>query len=341
MQTNSSAKSAILALILVLTVIGSWELYLRHKGIKPDYDDDAELWADKRAMVYEPSDKATVFIGSSRIKYDLDIPTWESITRTHAIQLAMVGSSPRLLFDDLANDPNFKGKLIVDVTEVLFFTYEPFVMKSPEEGINFYKKRTPAQKASFALDAMLESKLAFLNQDYFSLNALLDQLHVPDRPKVYAGLDFPLDFETTGFNRQTKMTDKFVADTNLQNQVKGIWAMLPKILTKPPLRGKDLEDDIQLVKNDVDKIRARGGDVIFVRTPSNPPFFTGENMAYPRNMGWDKILSVTQCKGIYFADYPELDHFKCPELSHLKPQDAVLYTKGIIHILETEKGWKF
>ena len=72
-------------------------------------------------MVYESKDKATVFIGSSRIKFDLDIPTWESLTGNHAIQLANVGSSPRPVMEDLANDPNFKGRLVVDVTEGLFF----------------------------------------------------------------------------------------------------------------------------------------------------------------------------------------------------------------------------
>lgn len=41
-----------------------------------------------------PPDKSTVFIGSSRIKFDLDIDTWEGITGDHAIQLACVGSTP-------------------------------------------------------------------------------------------------------------------------------------------------------------------------------------------------------------------------------------------------------
>src|SRR5471030_1681209 len=122
MQTHMPAKSAVFALIIVLTFLVSWELYLRHKGATPDYDDGPELWAHTRAMVYEPADKATVFIGSSRIKYDLDIATWENLTKTHAIQLAMVGSSPRHFLTDLAADTGFKGNLVVDVTEILFFS---------------------------------------------------------------------------------------------------------------------------------------------------------------------------------------------------------------------------
>ena len=59
-----SFKSALLALAIVLTFVISWELYIRHKGVVLDYDDGPELWSNNRAMVYEPADKATVFIGS-------------------------------------------------------------------------------------------------------------------------------------------------------------------------------------------------------------------------------------------------------------------------------------
>src|SRR6202008_3415119 len=101
MQKQLSGKSAIFAVLVVLVFFGSLELYLRHRGVKPDFDDSPELWAHTRARVYEPADKTTVFIGSSRIKYDLDIPTWKNLTGTDAIQLAMTGSTPRPLLADL------------------------------------------------------------------------------------------------------------------------------------------------------------------------------------------------------------------------------------------------
>jgi len=61
--------------VLVIVFVVSWEGYLRSKGHAITYDEGKELWADKRARVYESPDKTTVFIGSSRIKYDLDIDT--------------------------------------------------------------------------------------------------------------------------------------------------------------------------------------------------------------------------------------------------------------------------
>jgi len=336
MRTPKPLNLIVLTLVLVVGAAVCWELFLRGKGLKPDFDDSPELWADKRARVYQPADKTTVFIGSSRIKYDLDVDTWQNITGTNAIQLAMVGSSPRTILSDLANDPNFKGNLVVDVTEILFFNPAPQVNLTPNEAINYYHKRTPAQKASFELDKMLEPRLVMLDKDFYSLNGLLDHLYVPNRDGVYAGLDFPIGFHHTLFSRQNKMTDSFLADTARINKVRRIWGGLARLKTDPPVSGKALDAILSSVKHDVDQIRAKGGTVLFLRTPSSGPFFMGEKMGYPKEKYWDKLLATTQCKGIYFGDHASLSNLTCPEFSHLNPHDAVLYTKGIIDILKKE-----
>jgi len=341
MEGKNLLKAGILTVVLVTASLVSWELYLRNKGITIAYDDGQELWSDKRAMVYEPADKATVFIGSSRHKYDLDIETWKSITGDKPVQLAMEGQSPLPVLDDLANDKNFNGKLVVDVTEILFFSTDPHNITEPKNRIDYYKKRTPAQRFSFAVNHVLESKLVFLDKDYFSLNALLDELKIPKRKGVF-GLpcNCPKDFGMITFDRQNLMTDKFLVDTILQNQVKGLWIFYAKTSTEPPAAGTKLDSILAKVKADCDKIVARGGKIIFVRSPSSGPFLMGEKMGYPREKYWDRLLSVTNLPGIYFEDYPAIAHFECPEFSHLKPSDAVAYTKNLIQILE-QKGWSF
>lgn len=341
MKTTSLAKAGILTLVLVIIAVASWEMYVRSKGFDTTYDDNPALWADKRAMIYEPADKATVFIGSSRIKFDLDIPLWEKTTGDHAIQLACVGSSPRPVLDELANDPRFKGKLVIDVTEILFFSLSPNSTERPDENIKYFKDRTPAQRASFKVNELLESQFAFLDKERLSLNAKLDELRIPNRKGVFQFPIFPGDFGRVRFNRQEFMTEKFVADTNLQNQVKGIWDFFRKMGKDPPVSGGKLDSIITSVKTSVDKIRARGGQVIFVRTPSSGGFLMGEKMGYPREKYWDRLLAETKCAGIHFQDYPAIDHFECPELSHLKQSDAKIFTENFIKILHDEKGWAF
>src|SRR4030095_12050944 len=94
MESNSLSKSALLMFVLVLASLVAWEVHLRKMGVTRTYDDGGPLWSDKRTQVYQSPDKATVFIGASRIKFDLDIPTWKSLTGTDAVQLACVGSNP-------------------------------------------------------------------------------------------------------------------------------------------------------------------------------------------------------------------------------------------------------
>jgi hypothetical protein len=341
MNTSSLVKAGILTLVLVITAVVSWELYLRNKGFETTYLDDPALWSHNRDMVYEPADKATVFIGSSRIKFDLDIPTWESITGNHAIQLACVGSNPIPLLEDLANDKNFKGRLIVDVTEGLFFSTAPPNARRPVENMKYFKERTPAQRASFHINHLLESQFVFLDKEWNSLNARLENLSIADRKGIYNFKGFPPGFGRVNFDRQEYMTDKFSADTVEQNKVKAIWDVFRQMSKDPPASGAKLDSILNRVKLAVDKIKARGGEVLFVRTPSSGPYYSmGESKAFPREKYWDRVLAVTNCTGIHFKDYPPIADFICPEFSHLSRADAIVFTKNLINILQ-EKGWVF
>lgn len=341
MNNPSLVKASILTLILVLASVVSWEYYLRSKGFETSFYDDPSLWAHNRDMVYEPSDKATVFIGSSRIKFDLDIDTWQNITGDHAIQLACVGSTPVPILENLANDKDFKGKLVVDVTEGLFFSTSPGNSRRPNANMKYFKERTPSQRVGFHINHILESQFVFLDKEWLSMNEYLEKLHMANRPGVKHFPGFPSDFGRVKFNRQEYMTDKFAADTNLRNIVKGIWVSFRKESKEPPASGPKLDSIFNVVKTAVDKIRARGGQVLFVRTPSSGGFLMGEKMGFPREKYWDRLLGVTQCPGIHFADYPAIDHFDCPENSHLSLSQAVVFTKNFIKILNEEKGWNF
>lgn len=333
-------KAGVLAIILISATLFSWEVYLRQQGRGVSYDDGGSLWSDKRKQVYEPKEKSTVFIGSSRIKYDLDIPTWQNATGNHAIQLANVGSSPRIMLDDLAADTNFKGRLVIDVTEFLFFAPAPYVDKTPAENLEYYKHETPAQKFSFAVNKLLEAKLRFIDKEEYSLNALLASTQIPNRANVYEFPDFPAGFTPVTFDRQSYMTTDFANDTNQLNQVKMVWGMFGKMAEQmPPATDAQIDSVMTSVKVACDKIKARGGEVIFIRTPSSGPLLAMERMAFPKEKFWNKLLAVTGCEGIHFDDYPATATFECPEFSHLNVPQAISFTKSLITILRS-KGWQ-
>jgi hypothetical protein len=339
MQPSHFLRAGLMALLIALITMLSWEIHLRHKGFRIIYDDNEALWASKRAMVYEPRDRASVFIGASRIKYDLDIPTWEAITGTRAIQLANVGSTPRGILKDLADDPEFKGNLIIDITEGIFFSEVAFYDWKTNKKIAYFKNETPTQRFSFEVDHLLESKFVFLDQDNFSINAMMDNLRPPPRPGVFPGLYFPFGFTPVSFDRQSYMTPGFVADTNQHNAVKAIWSY--GLNNKREELPKDRMDAIfNSVNRDVNKIKSRGGQVIFIRPPSTGLFWEVESKGFPRTAYWERLLTLTGCEGIHFKDYPATANLNCPEWSHLTPADAATYTKELVAALR-EKGWSF
>ena len=342
MNEKSLFKSAILTLVIVVTVVLSFEIYLRNKGVIIDYDDGPPLWANNRVMVDEPSDKAIVFIGSSRIKYDLDQATWNSLTKIRPIQLAIEGNCPRPVLEDLANDPNFKGKLVIDVTEGLFFSMAPPNMESSVENAKYFHDRTPAQRASFELNKILESQFVFLNKDYYSLNANLESLELKSRPGVFMMPLFPMNFSRTTFERQEYMNDAFLASPAEINQVKGNWVFFAKMeMSGPPTPPQAYDAIFKSVKENINKIKARGGEVVFVRTPSSGGYYKGESIEFPRAKFWDRLLKETDCPGIHFMDYQAMNHFDCPEFSHLKLSDAVLFTKAFFNELSKQEGFTY
>jgi len=341
-MTNSSLRNAaIFALVSLLVFFSFWEYYLRatHNGLS--YDDGPELWTQKRSEVYLPSDKATVFIGSSRHKYDIDIPTWESITGERAIQLAFEGTSPMPALDDLASDSLFKGKLVIDVTEGLLFNTSPYNMERLTKSIAYRKKITPAQRFGFEVNHLFESQLVFLDRDFYSLTAMIKRSGIiPPREGVMEEPMFPVEFGRVSFDRQDRMTDRFVKDTTLRNKVKNIWVFFSKMAMKePPPSQKAIDSIFMVIKTDVDKINARGGRVLFVRSPSSGPYWGAEQHVFPREKLWNRILAMTGSPGIHFTDYPSLANFQCPEFSHLSPADAIVYTRNLLSVMDQQKVW--
>ncbi|MEP6712952.1 MAG: hypothetical protein ABJA37_11070 [Ferruginibacter sp.] len=342
MENKNLAKAGISVLILVTTFLISWEAYWRGNNFPASYNDDASFWSTKRREVYKPADEATIFIGSSRIKYDLDISTWEKLTGEKAIQLAMVGTSPRPLLDDLAQDKKFNGKLIIDVTEGLFFgRNKKRTEKSAVEGVEYYKKWTPAQKFSATVNNFLESEFVFLDKDKFGLNELISELGNPKRKGVFERPHFPKGFGNTNSQRQSYMAESFLNDTSQQKRQQQNWMITGGASDKTPaIKGDTLEIVFRQVKAAIDNIRARGGKVLFVRTPSSGTYWQTEQLVYPREKYWDALLAYTNTPGIYFKDYPETASLTCPEWSHLKPADAILFTENFVRFVQ-QKGWTF
>lgn len=339
MKTPHYQKAAWLTLALVLTFVVGWELFWRSQHLTLSYNEDESMWANKRKMIYGGSPARLVVIGSSRIKFALDLATWERITGEKPVQLAMEGASPRPMLTDLGNDPDFKGTLLIDVTEGLFFTPTgSFPEKEATKRVKAYPNWSLSQQISFQINRVAEANLLFLDNENLALTPLLNLLPIPARPGAWGGPKFPREFAVVDADRQTKMTDAFVADTALQNQVKGTWLDIGAHSPKKAIGGPPLLDILNETKHAIDQIRARGGRVLFIRTPSDGPYWEGEKQLFPRTLYWDRLLAHTQTPGIYFADYSDLSRYRCPEWSHLTPTDAIRFTEALVPVIEQKMG---
>jgi hypothetical protein len=93
------------------------------------------------------------------------------------------------------------------------------------------------------------------------------------------------------------------------------------------------------VRNSVEMIRARGGDVVFIRPPSTGAYYEREQRNTPRARTWDRLLLEAGVFGIHFEDYAEMRDLEPPELSHLTREDAARFTRAYVEVLRQRYVW--
>ena len=315
-----------------------WEMMVWTKGYRPTLNDTEDLWASRRAIVDKEPER-TVLIGSSRMLFDFDMDEYEKVMNDRPLQLSTVGTNPGLYLEDLANHPEYKGTVIVGVVPGLYFAPGGPPVKSPTNHLKRFREWSPTQRASHQLAMILENRLAFINQDDLTLTQLLLKLKLPDRAGVKSPPELPPYFHEINEERQAGMTQLAATDKNLQHRIQQIW--LPLFTPPPAKKGVNHDEHMANIKKSadkiledtkarVDKIRAKGGDVIFLRLPSTGELREVENKFTPRKDYWDRLLEATGAPGIHFEDHKELQGFNCPEWSHLNQRDSTEFTRRLM-----------
>lgn len=121
MKTQAVTRASFLSLAIILACAATWGGFWRSQGFVPSPEDDKLDWLENPREVYQPVDSATVFIGAPHSRATIDQQAWRQLTGERVVPLARAGTSPLQVLRDLAADPYFNGKLIVAVTEPLFF----------------------------------------------------------------------------------------------------------------------------------------------------------------------------------------------------------------------------
>jgi hypothetical protein len=338
-----------ITVIVVLVVIAAacaWEFYCRSIGYGPTLNDNEDLWTLTRQRVQPES---VVIIGDSRGWYDLDLDELQKGLGKRPVQLAMGGGCGYPVLADLANDKTFHGTIICSFVPRIFFAPPGTPpMERGEKAVRRSHTQTPAQRASQYLAMPLEEHVAFLKQEELTLDDLLKRLPIRNRPGALVPPRGPPYFGTLDRERRARMIEECARPgSELQKRIQRIWLPLftppppPSYIPKDVFMAK-MKDAIEKRFRDtiaaVEKLRARGGKIVFVRLPVSGGLKALEDKTTPRNQTWDPLLKSTGAPGIYFEDFPELAGFNCPEWSHLSAGDSVEFSKRLVPHLRAALG---
>jgi len=329
-------SSFIIAISLSLLGLASWEYYWRSQGYSPNLNDDKTLWAVQRAKVDKATGNEVLILGSSRAYFDIQLEEFERLTGKKPVQLASTGSSPLPIFNDIVENTDFNGTIIVGVTPGLFFstTYpgaSPW--KRPQSKVDRARDLTYAQLMNFYLSIPLQQNLVFISADEeewaddVDLKSLLRRIKIgnrtgaPQQPPFY-------NFGDVTTDRNMSMTHRASSDTAFANTIIKVWHFFGKGAPPP-----DKESTTNYFIKDVQKFIAKGGNLVLVRFPSSGGTRIAENMGLPKEQFWDYLLTTSKIKGYHFEDYQQLKDFTCPEESHLSAEDAKKFTEELAKIM--------
>lgn len=328
----------VLTAVVLLTALATagWEAAVRLRGYGPAPDDNADLWAERRAAVRPDS---LVLVGTSRMLFNADLDVLERALGRRPVQLALAGSSPFPVLADLAQDESFRGTVILDLVPAMFLAPGGPPMEVSLKALQRHREWTPAQRWSHELGKPVEANLAFLNADDLALGKLLERIELTERAGFHAPPKLPPYFYTVDAERRGRMVpEAAVIGSPLQQTVVSRW--LPLFTPPPPpahvppeqfgaMMSRTIEARFGETQRHIAAIRARGGDVVFVRMPVQGPLLEREEMLAPLAATWDRLVRENNVAAINFTDHAELASFTLPEWSHLSAPDSVEFTRRL------------
>ena len=318
-------RLAIVVAVTLLVGIAVLEWNARRIGLRAGDLDNSEVeWVKQRARSQE---SAVAIVGDSRILFDTDLDRFEALTGIRPVQLAIHGTSALTLLEDVASNENFHGLLIVGLSDTMFF--QPF------DGYGEYVRRrgdftSPSGRVGIEIDHMLQRRLAFLDSSH-RLSVAAHRLDPDFRPGVEGPKHDIWKLSEVGEHRQTWMWPPVEHDPQTRARSRWAWkGFKEKFPYTPQLIAKGHARAVTAVA----AIRARGGEVVFVRPPSDIQLRVNEEAQVPKAKGWDALLRNTRAAGVHNDDLPpHLRRLIMPEWSHLNRACATVFTDAYVRRL--------
>lgn len=325
------------ALMILIVALTGWEWLARSLHHTPGtYDDNAATWTMERRKLDTTNEIKVVLTGSSRMLWAADLDILENELGTRPLQLALPGTSPQLIVQHVVEESDFTGLILVGYTPELFHDITPGYAGG--SSLDYYKNESPSQRSGHFLYTHLSDYWGFLDE----FNGLFRLLEVySDLPVRKGSTDIYQDGKlgNTYADRQTEMWLPVELPGSLENVlITNFWA---KDLDLPPLKDEGENSPIQqtnrLFADLLAKFRARGGDMVFVRMPSDGGYLERDLKNDVRGSLWEPLVLAIDATMINSMDYPQLSSdLNIPEWSHLSRTSQDLWSVAFVRILEQQ-----
>ena len=305
-----------------ITGIGGWEAYWRYHGFQPTINDDWTVWSALRRQANN-NKNAIALVGSSRIMLGLDPVILEKSLLSPVYMLAIDGSNPLPVLEQLAGDPNFNGIVIASMVPYWLAGNTP---PDSDRSLKWLRKYT-----SQSLSSKIESKIAIFTQSHlvFRSSSLapgklwkkwrqgkkIIPPYAPIRPDRFREADYTRTNLVSLRAARERRTYKLHNDLHLLNQ-------------------REFQLRITAIQGWVDAIQSRGGQVVFIRMPSCGVVREIEDTITPRAEYWDVFAQEISAPAFHFEDYPQLQDTQCTDGSHLQHSDAIRFTRNMVELLK-------
>lgn len=333
------SKIVLISALMLVVAISAWELLARKMyHTAGTYQTTYEnMWAEERSKLDRPNDIKVVLVGSSRVLWGFDFHIIKKYMGTQPLQLALPGTGPALFVKDIIDNTNFDGLLIVGVA--------PFLFNRMDEGyfgkgaIDAYKHQSPSQYTGAKIQDFISDYVAFLD-DAFSLRELLERY--TNLPVREGAKDLMSEEWKLGNNYKERLTEMWAPVEKVgsfdNTQITNFWS--PGLKRPPPSAEKIKEMakiSIDYYKPLLKKLRARGGDIFFVRMPSAGEYLKFDLKTDYYNNMWKPMIKGLNVAAINAMDFPALStELDIPEWSHLSRKSQDIFSNIITDYIDRE-----
>jgi hypothetical protein len=310
----------IIAMCLMVVMIIRWEMLARDmEHTAGTYQTGFDhMWAVERRKLDKVHDIKVVIVGSSRILWGIDMAIMAEHIGSKPLQLALPGTGPALFVEDIVNNTDFNGLLLVGVA--------PFLFNRMDEGffgkgaLNAYHKQSPANYSGAVLHNFISDYFAFLDEA-FGLTQLLN--HYQTLPYRVGSKKLKNDGWKLGNVYQDRLTEMWAPVEQAGGfdnvQVTNFWSGgLARTPPTPEEMAKMVTTSSDFYGPLLAKLRARGGDMVFLRLPSSGDYLKFDLKSDYYGRVWQPTIQALDIVGINAMEHEALSTgLDTPEWSHL------------------------